>query len=259
MNARSISAAAVAPLVGVLLLLASPVAALGDAGWISNDTSHLPFRVGSSTVVHLAGARGLDGGCAGTFTLHKNEGDPPVVAVEIAANPITCEQMVEIGNPIVQASPPQDPAGWSNATSSVGLPAGNALAPATIRSTGGLFWTSWWDPFTINVAKVEDHMKWNYDGTSVTSVTSAYDNRSWFSFDGWTELSHTGPFLTNYGTRSTLETWDTFYNVPFCGGTWIQVRPNRFTGFGNGSRSGTTITWAVGCDANLLWWTTYLA
>lgn len=102
-------------------------------------------------------------------------------------------------------------------------------------------------------------MKWSYNGTSVTAVTSAYDNRSWFSLDGWTESSHTGPNLTNYGGRSTLDTYDTFYNRPFCGGTWIMVRPNHFIGWGDGDRSGTTTTWDSGCDTNLLWWTSYLA
>jgi hypothetical protein len=53
-------------------------------------------------------------------------------------------------------------------------------------------------------------------------------------------------------------TYATFYDGIFCGGTWIDYDPITLNGFGSGAADGAVYTYDYGCDASWLSWYSYL-
>jgi hypothetical protein len=92
----------------------------------------------------------------------------------------------------------------------------------------------------------------------ILSIVSWWDSRTWFSGDGWNETNHQGPYLYHDPTWAYLSTYDTSYNQPFCGGTWIEYHPITLFAHVDGTASGGAYTYDYGCDAGLLSWYAYL-
>lgn len=241
--------------VGIAAMLVLPTSALATStsvGWLLRPGPP-PVEFVSSSIVTVSGPRDDDGICEGLLTLQHPAGQPPMAAVEVAANPSTCQQEVQIG---VVSGP--DPAalqsdGYSTASS---VASGGFASPATSQRSG-YYYAIWADPADIQLTEVEENMTWGWTGSTVTSA-SGYDYRHWFSTDGWTETGHKGPYLDNNGTDAVIWTDDVFYNQPFCGGTWTTYQAINYFGYAGGTDVGVVRTWDYGCDASLLWYYTYL-
>lgn len=101
--------------------------------------------------------------------------------------------------------------------------------------------TKWVDPVKLQVNKVETTLRWNYNGTRVTSYTAS-DYRQWLSATGWREMSHslTHSFLNNKNARAN--TTARMNNNKFCvanPNTNVYYNNNRVTGYFNGSAAGS--------------------
>ncbi len=120
------------------------------------------------------------------------------------------------------------------------------------------YYVIWRDPLYIQLTRVQENLDWRYDGSHILSIVSSWDSRTWFSRDGWSETNHQGPYLYHDPTWAYLSTYDTFYNQPFCGGTWIEYHPITLFAHVDGTASGGAYTYDYGCDAGLLSWYAYL-
>lgn len=67
-------------------------------GWVHFSTSSIPLTLNNVTTETFQGTRAPDGLCHGTLTLSHAPGTPAIGVIEVAANPATCQQMVEIGD-----------------------------------------------------------------------------------------------------------------------------------------------------------------
>jgi hypothetical protein len=181
-----------------------------------------------------------------------------VGAVELAVNESTCEQQVRVGE---LSAIPEEVSGSGYMTASTGATntsASSQVSPSASSERAAHYYVIWSDPVFIQVTKVQENLDWTYDGTHILSIVSAYDSRSWASFTGWSETGHQGPRLYHDSTLAYLTTNDTFYNRPFCGGTWVEYQPITLYGRGNGGESGGVYTYAYGCRADWLSWYAYL-
>jgi hypothetical protein len=170
--------------------------------------------------------------------------------MDLAVNEITCERLVETGELI---RIPDTQSGPGFATSA---PEGDGASDsvASTLSTQEVLWhyyVIWQDPVFIQVTKVQQNLRWTFDGSRIISLISATDSRSWFTPSGWTETYHHKASYkdSNY---TYVTTNDTFYNQPFCGGTYIFYSPMTLTGRRDGSATGSAYTSASGCGTNLL-------
>jgi len=248
---------AITATLATIALTVSMVPAVGasdSSGWIYFDQSASPFVFLTSHTIALQGSRGSDGRCEGLLTLDHAAGAPPVTAVEVAANPNTCQQLIQIGT-TDPAAPALPSSGGQRSASLSAAGHGNA-SPLTVRQKHGYFYAYYHDPVGIVVNSVEDEMTWNYNTPFITQVVAAWDNITWFSVprDQWYPTSHTGPVLTvdynDYWAR--VSSTASFYNTDFCGGTGTSYQPNLFEAYGDGHDSGSVNPWAWGCDSNLL-------
>lgn len=232
-----------------------PVASAHNSGWVYIDASKLPFVFENGRSQIIQGAVGPDGRCAGTFTIDHAPGTPSVTAVELGANPSTCQQLVEVGT----ASP--DPSPSQGLTYQKTFPLGDqpqgALAPSVSQAHGDLY-TSWHDPIWIVVTSVDDVMSWRFDGSTIQGIVSAYDLIGYLSVphDHWYVTYHPAPVLqVDINDRwATLTSNARFYNTDFCGGTGTTYQNNTLTALPSGGDRGSVSTWDYGCDANFLTW-----
>lgn len=109
----------------------------------------------------------------------------------------------------------------------------------------------------IQVTKVQQNLRWTFDGTHILALVSATDSRNFFQPSGWTETYH-HKSVYHDSSYAYIETYDTFYNQPFCGGTRIGYSPMTLLGRGDGTVTGSVYTYATGCDTNLLGWYSWI-
>ena len=260
-------AVALCTAVAAVALTGGAAAADATSGWINFQSPGSELTFSESSILLVQGTRDSNGDCSGTFVLTRLADGKPVGAVEVAANPSTCQQKVRVGKLASVPSSTSTASGNSSAKSSaiptvVGpVPSPGAMAQATTSTRGGFFQTMWQDPLNFIVNRVGDAIQWQYNGTNVTAVLQAYDNRVWLSADGWSETGHRGPYESLYWNEVTLTTYDTFSNNAFCVGqnTSTQYQPNVYYGYGSGTDYGTISTWASGSCSFLLHWSSYLA
>ena len=249
------SAAAIA----IAIPLLWPAQAAGSSGWIARP-GVLPIQLGRPTVITVTGERNPGGSCQATLRLEQASDSPPQAAIEVAANPTTCQQRIEVGEVLgsdpATVAPDGSASATTNAVAAESTGANPGASPATSQRSG-YYYVIWADPADIQLTEVEENMTWSWSGSTVTSATG-YDYRRWFSLDGWTEIGHRGPYLSNNGTDAEIWTYDTFYNQPFCGGTWTTYQPIAYFGYAGGTNVGVVNTWAYGCGTSLLWWYSYL-
>jgi hypothetical protein len=132
-------------------------------------------------------------------------------------------------------------------------------APLSLIHTSGYFETNWIDPVGILVNTVKDNVSWTYD-TSTGKVTSysGSDFRTWFSGNGWAEVSHYISSYYNSGhTVATVYTNDAFatsswFPLPACGTTVTYYYANNAYAYGNGNIGGGVNTWVTGTCGFLL-------
>ena len=221
----------------VLLMPTAVQAADPGSGWIYFNP-HVPFTVTNGTETLLQGTKASDGSCRGGLTLRHEMGQPAVVAIEVGANPSTCQQLIEVGS----------------------APAPSGLSPMASGWRSGYFVTTWVDPLDLQLASVQDSMTWTYDGTYVDSVSSYSETLNEDQFTGWYVQSDSGAVLSwaPHQYSATVYSNVTFQNYKFCGGTTIHFQPNSFTAYGAPRDAGYVDTWATGCDTNLIYYYSYL-
>jgi hypothetical protein len=229
--------------------------ASGDS-WFYFPGGSQPLKFANSEQVLVDGERDATGECGGPFALTQEPGGPPLGAVLLAIDLMTCQQLVEVGE---LAQVPADPSGPGYASSPPEKTAGDVEAPAALASEEVLwhYYVIWKDPLAIPVTKVQQNLRWTYDGSHILSLISATDSRSWFTPSGWTETYH-HKSVYHDSRYAYITTDNTFYNQPFCGGTWIFYSPQTLLGRWNGTATGSVYTAVSGCGANLLQWYSYI-
>ena len=131
------------------------------------------------------------------------------------------------------------------------------VGTTTWTSTHGFFSTFWTDPIGITVNSVIDEAHWQYNRSTVRSLTGN-DLRQWFTGNGWSEVSHSiGAYYNSNSTVGTVYTNDRFRTTSWfpCPGasahnTYYQA--NNVYGFADGHTGGGVNTWATGTCAFLL-------
>ena len=239
---------------GTLLaaLVGPPTSAADTSGWVYFDNSKAPFTFVDGKNVSLQGWRDAAGQCQGSLTLNHDAGTPPISALEIAANPTTCEQIVIVGHtdPAVPVTPPK---GIASPVQSTGI-LHDSDSPDVLQQHG-YFYTYWHDPVWIIVNYVEDEATWNYSSPFIRQIVAYWDDLGYETIPyRWYQDSHSGPTLTvDYNDYwATIVSRAQFHNTSFCGGTWTTYQPNTLKIYGDGHDSGTVNTWAWGCSTNLL-------
>jgi len=261
-----------------LALSAAPVQAMeariGEgAGWLVFPISYELLDSRRELVRGDVNDRGV---CTFSGELRLAEDQEVVEVAQRAVNESRCETVIEIGTPpgwVLQAETrEQDVAclGGGSEEGGVDLPldsyVGTDLAPslslpgARQHSEGNL--KSWLeDPACIDVTRVTNFIKWDWNGSRVWSnVTTgdATDSVGWYSGSGWqlTDHQQRGELVgaASYPTGAWSQTDAHFRNGIFCVGidTHADYFKNTAAGWNNGDLSGKWhVKWYGGC-ANLL-------
>jgi hypothetical protein len=235
--------------------VAPVMATASTGGWIFFDNSRMPFSLTNPTMETVQSPIGSDGKCTGTFSLDHAPGASPVAAVELAVDPTSCQQKVEVGTPSVDQVPPPNLAVTTSRTSATNA---TGMATPSVSQRQGDAYSYWHDPAFIVVNYVDDVISWTYNGSTIQGIIADYDLTGYLyvPFDHWSMTYHPAPTLkVDINDRyATLTSNARFYNTDFCGGTGTTYQPTTFTALPSGGDRGTTNTWDYGCDANLLSW-----
>ena len=225
---------------GPVTRVSSPVAFSGpDVAWINNHNVPLVLKDAQYYVTY------------GGYHLHAAPGQY-VASIELATNPQSHAQLIEVGTP-TPASIAAVPHGGQSASSSGGSASGHNPAEPD-PSTSGYYEVVWHDPVDASLAIVKDNMSWTYDGTYVDSYSYS-DYRWWYSNDGWFAYGHSmGSYFTDGNQEAVAWTYQHFQNNVFCAGssTYIRVDDNNVEGWGDGSVGGYVNTWDWGGCASWL-------
>lgn len=276
---RQLSLASIATL--LLLLMVSVTAQGGNAenvpssrsadylmrllgpGTVVLDTSKNPLHqlFTDGRLVRNTGSR-QNGNCSSEVPLKLSRGEAPVALLVVAANPRTCQQVLEVGH--LKGTPSFT--GGTSATSVTAAPSRLSPAAATGGTQPAHFITVWFDPAAFPVNHMEDIIYWSYGGGRVSNCRGS-DYRWWLSDTGWRETAHSGPYYVyeNNSSQCRLYTTGTFFNpsfhLPGCQGntgTGIGYNANNVYGKSNGDAWGWVNTWVWGGCANFLHYSTYL-
>ncbi len=252
------SAAAPASPVGLsgdIMTVTSPASYESQPGSLVINNTRVPLVLKNVSYAVVPGVLQSNGIYSYPYTLTTPPGRP-LAAIEVAVNPSSHTQLIEVGNP-TSASLRMVPPG-SGGTSGTVASAPSASTPATTTLTQakntGSYKVVWHDPLNLEMATVQDTITFIYDGAQVDSYTGA--DSVWWAGDGWSLLGQsTGSYYNSSHSQATVWTNAGFVNPyfgnldPACvvhGNTYIYVDDNNVVASANGDVSGYVNTYAAG-------------
>lgn len=128
------------------------------------------------------------------------------------------------------------------ATSTLGV-AQPAAASGINQAT---FVTRWWDCCGLELNEVRNAVAISYDDSNYVTYANCRDSRWWRTETGWQETFH-DLACNNDGSSGDSATANTFYNQPFCGGTWTDYQRNHAYATPYGASGWVDNTYATGC------------
>lgn len=276
--------------VGLTLLLAviATVTGLGSGGFAparadvatggvleQGDWIFYPqqYRLENATLEKIQGVS-EPGGCGFSGDLTLEPGQNVIELIQLAANPTTCEAIVETGTPpaavLAARSAGQDlPAAQFPCLASittttppagadVELPSTSVPSVGTWRHSEGYLRSNYEDPVCIEVNAVKDILKWDWDGIHVYCQCNTGDGLveyKWYETSGWRLESQNvdrgrkplnchnlGGGLGNNCTMAYVNADAHFVNDAFCGpftATETQYFDHEIMGFWNGKLGGS--------------------
>lgn len=191
-----------------------------------------------ATTVIAQGAVDESGQCRVSLALTRRAGQGGWIAVAFAVDQAGCRQAFEVGA-YVSGGP--NHVGTTSATA-------DQASPAT--TTDYCTWIeTYWSNGLITANSVEDDLCWEGDGTNVLATWGGTDYRYWYSIGGWSEVSHSGPYVDNNGTNADIRTYDQFSDS--CGSMYYS--PNAMFVYGNGSTSyANDYSYKTGCNGDMI-------
>lgn len=244
---------------GTITLIASPQAYAATPGAQFFDVSQVPLHL-AQPAYYVVTATVIKGIYQYQYELVAERGSV-VGSIELAINPNTHTQLIEVGVPTADSLAAVDaarPSGGSSDTQPIVAqtrPQHASLVSANL-STSGYYRTVWMDSRIQEVNEVKDSISFTYDGTYVNSYSGS-DYRWWGPV--WSEDSHSiGSFYNSNHTTATVWTHDHFGNSASCWPSYNEIyySNNSVIGYGSGAVGGKVSTSAYGaCAWELSYWT----
>lgn len=216
------------------------------------DTAGLPDLLDARMVI-LNGWYDEEGNCQHGFKLTA-EGDDttPQEARLVAIDLVNCEFQFEYGTPQYYYDP-QD-GSVSSAEEVVNLHGQSDFGAMSSGIRSASFQTNWFDVAGIKINHARSAVSVSYVNNTITHGNCKRNNW-WLSETGWVlqTVSQYCDIFTTYGDSNTHSS---YYNSPFCGGTYTHYNRTHAYATPYGSSGWVDATWAAGCLSSTLYYTT---